>query len=218
MQKTMQPHSRLVLLIACLAVIGGCTTQVPKPEPVEWTTHQQQVSQLQQWQLKGKMGYRQSGDGGSAWIDWQQHINSFDMRLSGPFGAGTTHIHSNQQLTRLEQSGEQPIAANTATELTEYLFGWQWPVEDLHYWVRGIPSPLSPIGGQSRNESQLLASLEQSGWRLEFSRYRTEGNWTLPGKIRGHLLSDNGDTSFTLVIKSWQPLLPTPEQSAEQQK
>ncbi|MCB1667293.1 MAG: lipoprotein insertase outer membrane protein LolB [Porticoccaceae bacterium] len=191
-----------------IALINGCSVQQTKPETVNWEHHQQRLLGLEQWHINGKMGYKQGSEGGSAWLDWQQNRDNFEVRLNGPFGAGTTSITGNARVTRLLQSDQQPIVASSARELTRYLFGWYWPVEDLRYWVRGVPSPLTPTHDQTRNEQQLLSTLEQAGWQLEFSNYANYPvngqQWSLPGKIRGKLLEDNGDTSFTLIIKSWQ--------------
>ncbi len=194
----------LAVAAATLLLLAGCASQPPLPETADWQTQQQQLAKIEHWQLKGKMGYRQADDGGSAWIDWQQHPDQLELRLSGPFGAGATYLRSEPGFTELVQSGKTPLIANSATELTRYLFGWQWPVEALQYWVRGMPSPNSEAESLSLNPEGLLASLEQAGWQLEFSRYRQHQAWLLPGKIKGKRLADDGETSFTLAIKSWQ--------------
>ncbi len=194
----------IAAVTAALLLLAGCTTQPLHPVADNWQAHTQQLEKLDAWRLNGKMGYRQSGDGGSAWIEWQQLPEQFEVRLSGPFGAGTAYLRSKPGLTELTQAGEEPIRAASAKELTRHLFGWQWPVEDLQFWVRGLPSPHGMTQTLTLNEQHLLSSLEQSGWRLKFSRYSVQDQWLLPGKIHGQRLADDGATSFTLVIKAWQ--------------
>ncbi len=189
---------------ATLLLLAGCVSQPPLPETADWQTQQQQLATIERWQLKGKMGYRQADDGGSAWIDWQQRPQQFELRLSGPFGAGATYLRSEPGFTELVQSGREPLVASSATELTGHLFGWQWPVDAMQYWVRGMPSPASEAESLSLTPQGLLATLQQAGWQLEFSRYRQHQQWLLPGKIKGTRLADGGETSFTLAIKSWQ--------------
>ena len=194
------------LLSALFAfMLSGCSTQPAQSiNEQNWQQHQQHLMQQQHWQLQGKMGYRHQGDGGSAWIDWQQAEHQFDVRLSGPFGAGTTYLKNQPGFTQLIQSGKEPIVADSATELTYRLFGWQWPVDDLQYWVRGLPSPTANTDKLTLTPQQLLATLQQSGWQLVFSRYSEHDGYLLPGKIRGVRLNDDSNTSFTLIIKSWQ--------------
>lgn len=200
---TLITYWQWLLVVILMTFLAGCSTQQTLPTHTNWQQHQQQMLLLDQWQMSGKMGYQQSGNGGSAWIDWLQLPSTFEVRLSGPFGAGTTYIRGTPQTTQLEQSGKQPIEANSAAELTEYLFGWQWPADEIRYWVRGIPSPNTPAITE-HHDSGLLATLEQAGWRVEFSRYKIRKGKSLPSKIRGTRLTDNGDTSFTLVINSWR--------------
>lgn len=194
---------KIIALLLLTALMAGCGVAPVKPPATSWDEHQRQLQLLNSWHIAGKMGYRQDSDGGTAWLDWQQSSDQFTVRLSGPFGAGTTLITGNSSFAQLEQADQQPITASNATALTEYLFGWPWPVDDLHYWVRGIPSPLSAIVHSASNSSNELFQLEQAGWSLEFSRYQYVGNYRLPGKIRGTMLT-NSNISFTLIIKSWQ--------------
>lgn len=194
---------RLTILLLLAAIISGCTStpQEPPPEISSWSQYVSQQEQLNQWQLEGKLGYRDSKDGGSAWLNWTQHQQSFEVSLSGPFGTGATQITGSHKYARLQRSGNEDITANSPTELTEVLFGWQWPVEQLQYWVRGIPFPLAPETARDHYPDGSLKMLEQSNWVLQFSNYQQTGPWILPGKIKGQ----NGDYRFTLVIKSWNP-------------
>jgi len=78
--------------------------------------------------------------------------------------------------------------------------GWQLPVSNLLWWVRGLPSP------DSRSRVALdangrLASLQQDGWDVQYLGYSEQDQYSLPTRIKlaGH------DLQITLVIKDWQP-------------
>lgn len=198
--------SKILSLLAFTLIVGisGCSVQPTQPvAPIDnWQAHAQRLQLLAQWQLDAKLGYRDGTTGGSAWLEWQQQQDQFEVRLSGPFGAGATLIHGDSNQATLQRSGEQDIVAPSPTALTKYLFGWEWPVSELRFWVRGIPSPGSTTDQTlTYNENGALATLTQSGWQLEFSKYQYADGWLLPGKITGS--SDNH--SFTLLIKAWQP-------------
>ena len=193
---------RLILSLLLIALVTACTTQVSHPTTViDWDQHLQQLQRLDHWLLDGKLGYRDNHDGGSAWVSWQQQEDTFEVTLNGPFGAGATRIAGNNHYAELQRAGHDNLSAQSPAALTEELFGWQWPVEQLQFWVRGIPSPASPTDNQSHNQDGTLAHLEQSSWTLQFSGYQQTSGWLLPGKINGQ----RGDYSFTLVIKHWQP-------------
>ncbi|TNF01393.1 MAG: outer membrane lipoprotein LolB [Gammaproteobacteria bacterium] len=194
---------RLFVLILATLFLGACASQAPGPNPVvtDWQQHQSALQTLESWQLEGKLGYRDSRDGGSAWLNWQQTSNSFKLQLNGPFGAGATQILGDDQHAELHRSGKETIYSPSPAALTEQLFGWPWPVDELHYWIRGIPAPHTAQDVSSHNIDGTLATLSQANWQLQFSGYQQVGRWILPGRIRGH----SGEYSFTLVIKQWYP-------------
>lgn len=193
-------HLRLLLLIMLL---GGCAGQTPQPPATvaNWQEHTQHLQQLDHWLLEGKLGYRDSRDGGSAWVNWQQSGTTFDVQLHGPFGSGATRILGDDNHAELQQSGEDTLTAASPAALTVQLFGWQWPVDQLQFWVRGIPSPHEPTALRTHNAEGTLAALQQSGWQLAFTGYEQVDQWVLPTRIKGN----SGEFNFTLVIKRWYP-------------
>jgi outer membrane lipoprotein LolB len=194
---------RLIFPLLFLMLISACSTQTHRTSTVvpNWEQHVQQLQQLDHWLLDGKLGYRDSHDGGSAWLSWRQQQDNFEVKLNGPFGAGATRIVGNNRYAELQRAGHDKVSAKSPAALTEQLFGWQWPVEQLQFWVLGIPSPISPADNQSHNLDGTLAQLKQSDWQLQFSSYQQIDQWLLPGKIKGQ----RDDHSFTLIIKHWQP-------------
>lgn len=189
------------LLPWLIMFLGACAWQSPQPPAsiANWQKHTEHLQQLDSWLLEGKLGYRDNRDGGSAWINWQQSDTTFDVQLHGPFGSGATRILGDNNYAELQQSGEDTLTASSPASLTELLFGWQWPVDQLQFWVRGIPSPHTPITLRTHNTEGTLASLQQSSWQLDFAGYEQVDQWVLPTRIKG----SSGKISFTLVIKRW---------------
>lgn len=184
----------------------GCTLLQPAPPPppvgtqVDWVSHMRSLTLLQEWHIQGKIGVRTPDDAGSAYIDWNQAQDSFYITLSGPLGQGTTVISGNPTGARLEQSEGTWIAETPEQLLLEHT-GWQIPISNLLYWVKGMPAP----GGQavlSHNELGTLATLQQDGWHLTFDQYSPQLNTLLPQRIR----AQKDGLKVTLIIKRWQPL------------
>ncbi|TQV84795.1 outer membrane lipoprotein LolB [Exilibacterium tricleocarpae] len=191
---------RRSLWLVLAALLGGCAGQ-PKLPPIDnWDAYQQQLAQLHNWQLRGKLGVRMPADSGSVTLDWEQEASLYAIRLSGPFGQGTTWIRGNRRQVQLEQAGQPPLSAGTPEELIQSALGWDIPVRDLYYWVRGIPAPRAPVASQEKTANGALAYLEQSGWQLSYSRYNTVGPWQLPGKI----VAIRDPLKLTLVIRQWE--------------
>ena len=199
---------RLTKLLAAalmLAALGGCAT-APLPAIDNWNDYQSQLAQLQHWQLSGKLGVRMAANaanskrGGSAYLNWEQNPAAYAIRLSGPLGQGTTWIRGDDGGVSLEQAGQAAVRADSPEALVAQTLGWELPIGDLFYWVRGIPAPRAPIAQQAKHPSGSLAQLQQSGWQLDFSRYNAVGPWQLPGKIVAH----RDGLRLTLIIKNWQ--------------
>jgi|TARA_B110000116_G_C16722990_1_gene530023 outer membrane lipoprotein LolB len=191
--------TRFAAAIATVLLLNGCTNQpVANGYIADWDSYQQQLQQQQRWQLSAKMGVRGPSDSGSAYLHWQQAPDNYDIHLSGPLGQGRIRIIGNSEQVTLEQAGKPTLSAPTADRLLQHALGWYAPLEQLKYWVRGLPAPDLPA--QIEHNSQgALASLQQSGWHLSYSRYRDEGNFLLPGK----LIATQGGLKLTLIIKDW---------------
>lgn len=183
-----------VLLIS--ALLGSCTGLTPLPPAGGRVADQR----LAVWHLEGKLGFRNPQDNGSAWIDWRQQGEVFNIQLSGPLGASATRISGDARIATLEQSGEPPVSAANATTLARQLFGWDFPAEQLRFWARGIPDPKIGTGARETDSNGVLVGLHQAGWQLTFARHVQVDGWLLPGRISA--IGRQGE--FTLVIKNWQ--------------
>ncbi len=181
-----------------LLTLHGCVT-TPQPLDVDQQL-QAELRRIENWQAEGKLGLRVGEDAQSANFDWQHQAESFSLRLSGPFGRGTTWLRGDGALITLE-SADQPLrSAKTAEQLMQEAVGWAVPVSNLSHWIKGIAAPGLPIQGLQRNSDTTLAELNQQGWHITYSRYTNQQGWVLPGK----LVAERDHIRLTMIIKSWQ--------------
>lgn len=157
-----------------------------------------QLNQIQQWQVRGKLSVVTAEDAVTGYLTWHQDNEDFDLFLSGPFGQGSSRLVGNNASASLTLPNKDPVHAPSAEYLMARYLGWQFPVLDIRYWVKGQPSPNSTFT-EVRNSMGLLESLQQHGWQVEFSRYQPQGDTWLPGRIKmiGH------DFKFIFAIKEW---------------
>ena len=194
-----------LLTISLLLVLGGCSHFASQEQlsgsgqAQSWQAHKQLINPIDAWQINGKLGIRSEQESGSAVLFWLQRQDYFDIRLSGPLGQGSTRLTGRQGAVSLEVANRGTFKASSAEELMQQQLGWSLPVENLLWWVRGLPAPHSK--SQVRLDSNsLLAKLEQDQWQIEYLSYRTENGLQLPERIK---LSGAG-LNITLVIKEWQ--------------
>lgn len=192
------PYRPCIWLLITL-LFSGCASQKPAVL-TSWDWHQDQLSKLRHWEAEGKLGLKLNGKSHSAYFDWQQSKDNFAIRLSGPLGQGTTWLRQESGITSLENSDGSRQQAHSAESLMETQFGWQVPVSQLRYWIKGIPAPEIDPEMATQNELGLLTKLQQLGWELTFSRYAQHGDWQLPGKIT----ASREGIRLTIVVKRWR--------------
>lgn len=200
-------HLTRMTVIGLLLLLHGCSifqTPTAPPPPtgtqVDWVQHMRTLTLLQEWKIRGKIGVRTHSDGGSAYLDWSQAQDSFYITLSGPLGQGTTIISGNPTGARLEQSDGTYIA-ESPDQLVQEHTGWEIPIKNLLYWVKGMPAPDS-LPNLTYNNLGTLATLQQDGWELNFDQYGELMGTLLPQKIR----IQKGELKVTVIIKDWSPL------------
>jgi outer membrane lipoprotein LolB len=192
------------LLLISTFILSACSLQQTDiSAPTDWQAYQLRVSQLNDWTVVGKLGFRAPDSGGSATVNWQQQQSSFQLQLSGPLGVGSATISGNQQIA--EMLYKDQLYRQTPEQLAAKLTGVPLPVNALSWWARGLPSPIQAAASSlSTSPDGYASSFEQAGWQLSFSRYAETDAGSLPGKISGtYQSSDDRRYSFKLVISDW---------------
>ncbi len=156
------------------------------------------LNQIQQWQVRGKLSVVTPDEAMTGYLTWHQDEEDFDLFLSGPFGQGSSRLVGDNDSASLTLPSQEPVYAPSAEYLMAQYLGWQFPVLDIRYWVKGQASPNSSAT-EVRNDMGLLESLQQHGWRVEFSRYQPQGDTWLPGRIK----MIGRDFKFIFAIKEW---------------
>jgi outer membrane lipoprotein LolB len=159
---------------------------------------EKQLNTLQQWQVRGKLSVVSPNEAVTGYLTWQQNKEDFDLFLSGPFGQGSSRLVGNNNQATLTLPNQDPVNAPSAEYLMARYLGWNFPVLDLRYWVKGQPSPHTTFT-EVRNTLGLLESLQQHGWKVEFSRYQRQGDTWLPGRVK----IIGNDFKFIFAIKEW---------------
>jgi len=191
-----------IRLIALTALLSGCSQlqQQPAERPAalgSWAEYVAYMETLQHWQLLGKAGIRTAQQSDSAGFSWRQNLDHYDISLFGPFNAQAARIKGDNQQVSLEADG-QTWRAHSPEALLEQHLGWQLPVRDLAWWIRGLPAPGSVFSETRKNDR--LASLQQQGWKISYRRYSDDNRH--PEK----LILQRDNLRITLVIHEWKKI------------
>lgn len=158
------------------------------------------LARIPSWQAEGKIAINVDGERQSASFDWQQQRNNYVIHLFGPFGQGATWLRRTSKAVTLENAEIGKHRAASAEQLMEETLGWQVPVSNLQYWIRGLTAPKPSPTDVVADDLGLISTLEQQGWQVEYSRYENHEGWALPAKLR----ATRDAIEVTIVVKRWQ--------------
>jgi outer membrane lipoprotein LolB len=185
---------RALTFLACCALAACATTRPPPPPSMGWD---QRVAALQKggdWQLDGRAAVAFGAQGWQATLNWRQSDSIAEVHLSGPFGLGALVLK--QTPAGLSLNGAPPSDAALA-QVQEKL-GFELPIEELHFWLLGVPNPASSFD-LSRNVQDRAKSLSQDGWSIAYDRYLPVAGDVLPSR----LVLSRGDVRVRIVIDHW---------------
>lgn len=199
-------HLKSLGLLALLGMLAACSNLSKTPvhsgnaDPKLWQAHQSQLSQVHSWDLSGKLAVRNSNNNGSGTLSWQQQHEQFDIRISGPLGQGAIQLRGDTREIELITSKQQ-LSSRQPEALMQQQLGWSVPLENLLWWIRGLPAPNGKYTLELGDDS-LAWKLEQSQWQLEYLSYQTSRpGYKVPQRIRA---TGPEQLQLIIMVKDWQ--------------
>lgn len=199
-----------ILLIASLSACTTITLE-PLPEgmtdqpPANWQARSTKLSQFDHWKLQGKLAVRQPSDSGTALINhWKQEGEAYDIALSSSFlGMGSTSLIGMPGFMELTLSSGEVYRSGDPDALVKAATGWQLPLENLTWWIRGLPAPDGDFRLLFDNQGE-LAMIRQAGWEIRYDRWHEPHANTpaLPARVTA--LKEK--KRVRVVVSSWQDL------------
>lgn len=192
----------LTICLACL-LLSGCATIIEPPQHLQTTTNttvrNQNLSNLQDFEASGKIGFSDGKQGGHARLMWQQHPQNYQIRLYGPLGSGAVQIEGKGNQVWLTKTDGKIMRANTPEALVHQELGWLIPVSGLRYWLKGLPAPGAAPTRMLLDTNQRLWQIEQQGWVIVYEAYKSKDGLDVPYK----LLLRNGDIRLKFIFDRW---------------
>ena len=161
-----------LLLFLCF-VLSACTTAPKGPEnAVNLTAQLEKVAEVYQWQMRGKIAFRQGKEAASLNLVWKNDSGDFDFRLTNFLGVSLVNLNVTQQQSVLEADGETYVDA-LPEPLIYQITGMVIPVESLLSWVKGLPLDGDKF---TLTEKGLVNTLESycqccRNWQVAYGNY-----------------------------------------------
>lgn len=177
--------------VFCIALSSflyvSCSAPLPRPADAQlqqlWQQHEAALLPIQHWQLRARLAVRADDQGGQATLFWRRDGSRHDIRLGGPLGRGLLQLTQDESGAQLQDAEQRILRAPSAEELLFRHTGWRLPVENLNYWVRGLPVPGVAIE-QELDDSGQLKTLRQEAWEVQYQEYVLVDGRSLPSRLR----------------------------------
>lgn len=184
----------LAIAMTSLMTLSGCQNYIQPTPP----SPSQQIAEKNNFSIQGKIGVKTTQQSGSAFFDWQQQGDAFNIDLTGILGIGKTHIEGTAHQVTLTSARTGTITSDSPEELLEQATGWQAPITYLVSWVQGQPATKKPV--LERDSQQRITQIKEEGWIISLS-YNGLNN--LPNKlILQQPLSSQLENRITMVIQN----------------
>jgi outer membrane lipoprotein LolB len=182
--------------------LAGCAS-LPRPGSrvagAAWAMHQQQVSDLRAWNLRGRISVRNEDQAWYGTIDWRQQGDAYDLKLIAPLGQGTISVRGSPNGVVVRLPNGEMRSATDPEDLLSRTVGLRLPLAGLSYWVKGLPEPNRPMRAEWDVRGR-LSELRQAGWDVSYRDYVPAGAYDLPAKV----FLDGGPVSVRLVVEHWE--------------
>ena len=191
--------------LLAFVLLAGCAS-VPDTQPAAdatavnaaWAARQQQLGAVSGFQANGRVAVK--GGGLSGALRWQQDGEHFKLRIAGPFGAGALLIEGMPASVAIKGKDIDLVTTEPQQVLAQRT-GWRLPLGALRWWVLGLPEPQSMADVTLDAQGQPL-QMQQAGWTLRYSDYRSDTVPALPGRIEATQPTAVGEWMATVVIET----------------
>jgi outer membrane lipoprotein LolB len=153
------------------------------------------------WGLQGRVAVRSGGEQGSGSVDWEVSSGKTRFTLQAPISRRSWRLSMAPGSAVLEGLDQGRLEAPDAGTLLRESVGWELPIEQLAYWIRGARAP-----GPARisfNADGLPSRIEQAGWVIEYPEWRgTREGHDVPMPRR--VFAQRPQASVRMVVDQWR--------------
>ncbi len=191
----------IIPVFVLLAVTLSACVQTPVETETEqaWDTRRDELMRLENWDLKGRISIRSENYSGSGSLYWAQHKDEYDIRVIASLPGRVYEFSGSGGVISLQTSCESVIQTEDAETLLNQALEWYFPVSELVYWIRGLPTPALPVHQLLFDEANRVSTLSQAGWSVHYKRYIGIDGTSMPERLD----LENDHMHVRLFVRQW---------------
>lgn len=192
-------------IVLCLALLSsGCSffnrnaPLAAENKTISAEKRHQQIQAMQNWQVSGAIGITVNNKTDMASFTWTQQGNRYEFQTFGPLNIAGIRIAGRPGNVVLYKNANQRIFAHTPEKLMQRELGWSLPLQNIHYWGRGIAAPGVDAKAQYDAFGH-ITTLQQQGWTIQYLRYQGVEGMDLPRTV----VIQHRNLRIKIAFKRW---------------
>ncbi|WP_171022173.1 lipoprotein insertase outer membrane protein LolB [Thalassotalea litorea] len=186
-------------------ILSACSlfSQPPEPQSVAaQKLRQQQMAEISEWLVKGKMAFMQGSERKSANLYWRHNQDELKLNLTTFLGVNVLSLSSIDSGYELRVDGKrytgpqlQPLLAGVS--------GIELPVDDLTYWIKGAKAKSQDalfFNSENGLPARIQALRGNRMWQVDYQEFTKVDEHYMPSK----LTLKHGQLTIKLAITDWQ--------------
>lgn len=178
---------RIAVSLLAALLLSACAQLSAPPQPVPVL----EVA-LDHFSISGRLSVKVDGRGHYGNFDWTRVAGRDEVAINTPLGQTVAQLVRDDSGVCLVAHGRNRCAPDTEA-LTEAELGWPLPLDNLGYWVAGVPAP-----GPVEREPD---GFRQQGWSVKLADFQPTASGPRPGRV---VLTRDDRLEIRLAIHAWR--------------
>ncbi|AWK14390.1 lipoprotein insertase outer membrane protein LolB [Candidatus Fukatsuia symbiotica] len=192
-------------------ILTACTTLQPvstttDPNSSQWRQHEQQLQQVDQFQISGALAYFSDQQKVYTRFFWQQYSKErYRLVLTSPLGTTEFELRVEPTVTLLIDNQGKRYFSENPQEMMQKLTGMSLPLDNLRQWIVGLPGDSHDftLDNQYRLK-QINYQQDDQTWLVSYQNYNTGPTLQLPSRIElRQVKSGEGERRIKLKMDNW---------------
>ncbi len=147
---------KAILIFFMVLMVTACAspTKLENSQTVEIDNN---LAQLKQWALRGKIAWIAPNQRKSAYINWTQDSLSIQFTLSNVLGIQLANMTYDGSMATLS-ANDNTYTDTSPSALIAQTTGWHVPILDLQYWIKGA---VNRTGRAQSNQHTAIESVQR---------------------------------------------------------
>lgn len=185
-------------------LLSACSSTLPLDNAVlfqDKNQRAQQLVQLEQWTIRGKIAFIDKVEKQSANFYWQHNADTSSLKLTTFLGVNVLTLTSEKGMHVLKANGKTYQDTSLEALLTQ-VAGITLPMQSLVHWLKGIKAqPQDEVLYSSTTQlpKQMNAWVNEQYWQITYGNYDIVKQYRLANK----LTIKHRDLTIKMLINSW---------------